>query len=252
MSEKSKIILPTKSREPIRVNPKNLIIFSRPKIGKTSAMVQLPDSLLIDLEKGAGFVKGVIYDEINNVNDIFQLGLAIKEANYPYKFICVDTITKLEEYATDYAEYLYASTSMGKNWFAIHKKKYGSILNLPDGAGYGYLRTAMIKIVDFIKTLAPNIIFSGHVKDSRINKDGSDFTALDLDLTGKISRIIAANSDGLGYMYRKDNTQNYISFTAASDTFCGSRSPHLNNQDILISELLEDGTLKTYWDKIYK
>jgi len=117
------------------------------------------------------------------------------------------------------------------------------------------LRDAFNKVLGYINTLAENIILVGHVKDKLIDKAGAEVTSMDLDLTGKISRITAANSDAIGYLHRTKGTQNYISFITSDEVSCGSRSAHLRNKDILISELLDVGTenekLVTYWDKVF-
>lgn len=66
--------------------------------------------------------------------------------------------------------------------------------------------------------------------------------------------MIAKDCDAIGLLYRnKDNlTQNIVSFkTNPNDVISGARSKHLSNQEFVISEKLEDGTLKTYWDKVY-
>ena len=53
------IVLPTKKVGPQRVNPKRLIIYSKPKTGKTSAFAGLEDNLIIDLENGADYVEAL-------------------------------------------------------------------------------------------------------------------------------------------------------------------------------------------------
>ena len=42
------------------------------------------------------------------------------------------------------------------------------------------------KVIEYVKTLAPRIILVCHVKDVLLEKAGAEFTASDLDLTGKI------------------------------------------------------------------
>ncbi len=115
-------------------NPRNLIIFSKPKIGKSSALVQLPNSLLIDLENGSDYISGRIL-KASSIEDIRDIGKAIEEAGKPYKYLIIDTITKLEEMCIPYAELLYSKTLPGKNWFTQGKIQYGNILALPNGAG---------------------------------------------------------------------------------------------------------------------
>ena len=53
------IVLPTKKEKPTRFNPKRLIIYSKPKTGKTTAFSGLEDNLLMDLENGSDYVEAM-------------------------------------------------------------------------------------------------------------------------------------------------------------------------------------------------
>ena len=141
---------------------------------------------------------------------------------------------------------------MGKNWLQPDggKAKYGNFINLPDGGAYQYIRQAFEKVINKIKEGAPNIILVAHVKDIKLDKNGAEFNALEIDLVGKLKRITASNADAIGYIYRKGD-KNMISFKTTDEVGCGARSTHLRNKEFVISEILEDGTYKTYWDKIY-
>lgn len=244
------LVLPTKPVKASTKNPKNLIIFSKPKVGKTSLLAQLPDNLIIDLEKGSDYVDAMKL-AASSIAGIKKIGDAVVAAGYPYKYITLDTITALEAMCIPYAEELYSKSSMGKKWFTEGKPKYGSLLNLANGAGYPWLRQAFEKVIAYVSTLAPHIILVGHVKDTMLEKNGSEFTSSELDLTGKIKRITASNSDAIGYMYRKGN-QNILSFKTTDEVACGARPPHLTNKEIVISEIDEKtGELTTFWDSIY-
>lgn len=245
------IVLPTSKVAPESLSPKNLIIFSKPKTGKTSLLAELPDCLILDLEGGSKYLNAMKV-EANSFEEIREVGQAIKEAGNPYKIIAVDTITALEEMVIPYAEALYSRAPMGKNWFnpGGGKEKYGSILGLPEGSGYYWTRQAFTKVIDYIKTWAPYVIFVGHVKDTQLEKAGGTFNSLDLDLTGKLKRITTSNSDAIGYLYRKGN-KNILSFKTNDDIACGARPAHLSNAEIVISEIDENGEYKTHWDKVF-
>lgn len=249
MAEVKPFELPTAPVPASHKSPKNLIIFSKPKVGKTTLLAQLPNWLMIDLENGSDFVSAMKV-KANSVADISQIGNAIIAAGKPYDGIILDTITALEEMCIPYAEQLYSQTSMGKNWYTKGKLEYGSILNLPNGAGYPYLRQAYEKIIDFVKTLAPRIILVGHIKDTMLEKNGAEFSALELDLTGKIKRTTASKSDAIGYLYRKGN-QNILSFKTSDEIACGARPEHLRNKEIVASEIAPDGSVTTHWDQIF-
>lgn len=245
----SEIVLPTKKVSAETKSPKNLIIFSKPKVGKTTLLSELDNCLILDLEDGTDYVDAMKI-KAKSVEDIRAIGKAIKEAGYPYKYVAVDTITALEEMCIPFAEDLYSKSSMGKNWFTDGKPKYGNILNMPNGAGYPWLREAFTKVVDYIKTWAPRVILVGHVKDVLLDKNGSEVNALDLDLTGKLKRITSSQSDAIGYLYRKGN-KNFLSFKTSDEISCGARPEHLRNQEIVLSELNEDNTITINWNNIY-
>ena len=122
-------------------------------------------------------------------------------------------------------------------------------MNLPNGAGYVYLRQAITKMTEYLKSLAPRIILVGHVKDVMLEKAGAEFTSADLDLTGKIKRIMSSQSDAIGYLFRKGN-KNILSFKTNDGVSCGARPDHLKNKEIVVSEMTDKG-LVTNWDEIY-
>lgn len=252
-------VLPTKPIKATHKSPKNMIIFSKPKTGKTSLLAQLPNWLILDLEDGTDYVDALKV-KAKSFDDIKKIGQAIKDAGNPYAGVVVDTATALEEICIPYAELIYSRTSMGKNWFKANadgsgyaddsgKKIYGNILNMPMGAGYPYLREAFSKIIEYIKTWAPRMILVGHVKDVLLEKNGKEFSAMDLDLTGKIKRITCSDSDAIGYMFRKGN-QNVLTFKTTDEVGCGARPDHLRNAEIVISEMI-DNKLVSHWDQIY-
>lgn len=245
------IILPKARSKPEVKNPSNLIIFSKPKTGKTSLVAALDDCLLLDFEQGSSYVEAMKI-KIENIKHLKLVGKAIKEAKYPYKYIAVDTVTALEEMCIPYAEKLYSQSPMGKNWFneGGGKSKYGNILGMPEGSGYYWLRLAFTKVIDYITTLAPHMILLGHVKDTMLEKDGVNFSTKELDLTGKLKRITTSNSDAIAYLYRKGN-QNILSFKTTDDVGCGARPDHLKNVEIVISEINEEGEITTHWDKVF-
>jgi hypothetical protein len=237
------IVLPTKKVKADRVNPKRLIIYSKPKTGKTSAFAGLDGNLIIDLENGADYVEAIKV-KANNLQELKEIGKAIKEANYPYKYVTIDTVTALEDMVMPLAINLYKQTPMGKNYSG------DSILTLPNGAGYLYVRQAFFQVLDFIDTLAPQIILSGHIKDKQVDDKGEMVMSANIDLTGKIKSLICANADAIGYMFRKGE-QTILSFKTNEEVTCGARPEHLRNEEIVISEMV-NGELMTHWEKVYK
>lgn len=236
------IVLPTKKVKAERVNPKRIVIYSKPKTGKTTAYAGLENNLILDLENGTDYVEAMKV-KVSTLQELLDTGKAIKEAGHPYKYVTIDTVTALEEMIMPLAVKLFKKTSMGKNFDG------DNVTTLPNGAGYLYIRQAFFQVLDFIDTLAPHIILSGHIKDKQVDDKGELVMSANIDLTGKIKSLICANADAIGYMYRKGN-KTFLSFKTNDEVTCGARPDHLRNEEIMITEY-EDGVVTTHWDKIF-
>ena len=226
-----------KTKIPVaRKSPKNMIIYGPPKIGKTTALSNLDGCLIIDLEQGSDMVEALKI-KAKNLSELTQIGKAIINDGKSYKYIAIDTVTKLEEWCEVEGKKIYQNTPMGKNF---DKDKKGiSVLSLPNGAGYLYLRMAYKRWIERLGHLADHIILVGHLKDKFIEKKGKEVSSKDLDLTGKIKQITCANADAIGYIFREnDNTM--ISFDSKEDLIAGSRCEHLKGQ-----------TMPLDWSKIF-
>jgi hypothetical protein len=237
------IVLPTTKVKAERVNPKRLVIYSKPKTGKTTAFAGLDNNLIFDLENGADYVEAIKL-KIDSLQQLLDAGKAIKAGGFPYKYVTIDTVTALEDMVMPLAIKLYKSTSMGKNYDG------DNVLSLPNGAGYLYLRQAFFQVLDFIDTLAPHIILSGHIKDKQVDDKGEMVMAANIDLTGKIKSLICANADAIGYMYRKGN-KTILSFKTNEEVTCGARPEHLRNEEIVVTEMNEKGELEFNWNKVF-
>ena len=126
-----------------------------------------------------------------------------------------------------------------------------NVITLPNGAGYLYIREAFFDVLNYVDTLAEHIILSGHIKDKQVDDKGEMVMAANIDLTGKIKSLICANSDAIGYMFRKGNKV-MLNFKTNEETTCGARPEHLRNAEIVISEINDKGDIVTHWDKVYK
>lgn len=244
------LTLPTGKIPAVSTNPKYLILYGMPKAGKTSALAQLEDNLIIDLEGGSLFVDAMAI-QARTIEDLGKIAQAIRAKNTEvghnfYKHITIDNATRLEDICMSYACTLYRKTELGKNW------KGDDVTTLARGAGYKYLRDAVKKVIDMFKDLCDEFILVGHVKDSITEKDGQEVNAKEIDLVGKLGRIVCGLADAVGYVYRKEN-ETHISFKGGDgDSVLEARATHIAGKDIVIATGNEDGTITTYWDRIYK
>jgi len=238
------MILPTSKTPAKTENPKFLILFGKPKSGKTTILAGLENNLIIDLEEGSNYVDAMAV-KANNIDDLKAISKAIKEAGNPYKYITIDTATALEDIILPMALADYKSTPMGKTFDGL------DVRTLPNGAGYLYIREAFQRVVNIFRGLTEHLILIGHTKDRTINRDGKELSENLLDLSGKLERIISSKADALGYVYRKKN-QTIINFNGGEDLLVEARPAHLRGKEIVIAESDEDGVITMHWDKIFK
>ena len=244
------LVLPTTKIPATSENPKYLILYGLPKAGKTSCLAQLDNNLIIDLEGGSTFIDALAI-QCRTIHDLGEAAQAIRAKNTEvghnfYRRITIDNATRLEDICLGFAATLYRKTELGKNW------KGDDVTTLPRGAGYKYLRDAVKKVIDMFKELCDEFILVGHVKDSITEKDGGEVSAREIDLVGKLGKIVCGMADAVGYVYRKGN-ETHISFKGGTDdTIMEARAKHIAGKDIVIATGNEDGDITTYWDKIYK
>lgn len=241
------MILPTEKRTAVTINPRFLVYFGKPKAGKTTLAAGLDSNLIIDLEQGTHHLEALVV-EAKSVKDLSDIAKAIGDKNkeigkYFYQRITIDNGTKLEEMILPLALQLYNQTPMGKNYTDDVRK-------LPNGAGYLYIREAFFKVIDMFKSLCETLILICHCSDKLINKEGKELSEMSIDLTGKTARLVAADADAIGYVYRQKN-QTFINFNGGGDFIVEARQAHLRGKEIVVAESDEDNKVTTYWDRVF-
>ena len=249
--------LPKEKIKAERINPKKIILFSNPKVGKTIAVAALENNLIIDVENGSEFVDALKINVLRIAKEekkscltvLKEIINQIREANekkggYVYKYITIDTVSALESIALELANILYRKTPMGRNW------QGDDVTKLPNGAGYQFLREAMDVILNEISELCDTFIILGHLKGKFIEKEGKEIEVRGLALTGKIAGILCSQVDAVGYVYREEN-KTLVNFAPSESLVIGSRPEHLKNKIITLIESDTDGKLVVDWSKIF-
>lgn len=236
-------LLPTTKTTKKNDDPKNLIIFGLPKVGKTTALSQLPNNLILDLEDGSDFISGYVI-KIDKIKTLKQVADELKESEHNFKFVTIDTVTALEEMAIKLA---------CKNANVSDSQE---LFKLPYGQGYVAHRNAVKEILGWFDDAKVNIILTGHVKDRSLTENSIDLNVKALDLGGKLSNILSANSDAICYVYRDIETGNLMAnFGDMNSVLTGARMPHLAGKTILLAEKHQqengDFEIITHWENIY-
>ena len=252
------IELPINKTKADRVNPKTMVIFSQPKMGKTTIVSKLDNCLILDLEEGSHFVDALKINVLEKAKEenkkpiiilkhiINAISTKNKENNgYIYKYIAIDTVTALESIVLPLANKMYKATNMGRNWVGT------DVTTLPNGAGFKYTRDALSTVLNELSEICETLIILGHVKDRLIEKEGKEMPERGLALTGKSSSILCSQVDAVGYLYR-DKNKTIINFAASPNLLAGARCEHLKGQEIVIATSEKESTdLKVDWSQIF-
>ncbi len=235
---------------PSRINPQMAMFYSAPKVGKTTAVAALEDSLILELEPaGADFVAARKIDVPNMKTLLAVLTklIALREAKTPAcKRLVIDTIDEVERLCDPAAVAEYKASVMGKDFQGT------SIVELPLGAGYGRLRDKMGECLWLFSKAAEEVILLAHVRDKFIERKGvQDVATQDVDLVGKVRAIVCGRCSTIGYMRRDFNDTLFVNFTTSDTVNCGSRCAHLTGREIVLGERGKDGKLVFFWSRIY-
>jgi len=233
--------LPTAPVKAEAASPRTLIIYGPPKIGKTTIVTALEDYLLVELEPNGAAYVDAFKVQLDNILQIAQLEDAIKSATKKPKVLVVDTLDQLEAWSEIEATRRYKQSVMGKTFGG------NSVIELPKGGGYFFLRNCFYEYFNRFRMLAPYTIFIGHIKDSLLGEEGKEVASKDLDLTGKVKNIACAYADAIGRAYRDKDGKLKISFNTTDSANCGSRCPHLVGKTLEFSNPANTND----WKQIY-
>ena len=213
-------------RKAVSNNPKTMLLYGAPKVGKTTALSKLDNCLIIDTEGGANMIEGYV----ESVKDRAELITLLKEAQdgHEFKYVAIDTIDRVATWA-DKA--------------VCEEEGVTAVQDLPFGKGFGLVREKVLNTIHFLKEIFPHVIIIGHRKWARAIVDGKAMVEPEsLDLTGKLKNMLMADCDAIGYVYRDDeNKKLMVSFQANEALEAGSRSPHLRGKEMELN-----------WKSIYK
>ena len=186
-------------RKAVSDNPKSLLLYGAPKVGKTTALSQLNDCLIIDTEGGANMVDGYI-ETVNNRDDFIALLQEAKEG-HDYTYVALDTVDKVADWAEK---------------AVCLEEGVTAVADLAFGKGFGMVREKVLNTIQVLKEIFPHVIIIGHRKWAKSIVDGKALVEPEsLDLTGKLKNMLMADCDAIGYVYRDDeNSKLMVSFKA--------------------------------------
>lgn len=152
-------------------------------------------------------------------------------------------------------------TPMGMNWKMIESKDAkgqvikkpdpnADVRQLPNGAGWGYMRDAIQELVNMFKPYCETLILVGHVKDKQIKKEGEEISEMQLDLAGKSATIICGEADAIGLIYRKGKST-FMSFENSGIATNEARPLHLRGRKFEVIRSDNAGHMKVDLSQVF-
>jgi AAA domain len=221
-----KTLLPTQPLAPVSKDPKVLMLYGAQKVGKTKTLSELSGNLIVDLEDGTDYLTALKV-KAHNMDELEAIAQELRKEPGKYPFVSIDTVSAMEDWAELRGTDRYKANPTGKNF------KGSSVLELPHGHGYLWLRLAFQELLGMFSGTTKRLILVCHLRDKFIDKGGQEVSVKDLELTGKIRNITASRADAIGYMFRdirQNNGQLMVSFQTLEQVACGSRCDHLKGQ----------------------
>lgn len=252
--------LPTDITPVKQVDPVTLVVYGEPKQGKSAICAELTkqtNAVVLSLEPNGYDYLSARKIDIDGPKKLNEFITTMKEKGQVYDIIIVDTVTKLDEWSEIIGTYNYMRTTQGKKFnlgkdgkqITHDNPDWESVHTLGNGAGYRWSREWFLDTIETLSTLAPKLLLVAHIKDKYVGQVGDDYiTATEVDLTGKLKRILPSRVSGIAKFVREKNL-GYLSFESNDGSVAGCRAEHLTGK-ILISEKTDAG-LSVKWDSIY-
>ena len=197
---------------------KYVLLYGKPKSGKTTAATSFPNALLCAFEKGYNAIGGVRPVDITTWSDFKQVlrQLDKPEAKQMYETIIIDTIT----IAWDLCEQ-----------FVCAQNSVQKISDIPWGGGYSAAKKEFESSLRKITQMGYGVVLIAH-NTSRIEKaaDGTELEIISPDLPKRAAEICNGIVDIIGYIgneYKDGEYKRWLYTRETPTLFAGSRFKYL-------------------------
>ena len=215
---------------------KYVLLYGKPKSGKTTAACSFPNSLLVAFERGYNAIGGVRAADVTKWADFKQVlrQLEKPEAQKLYETVIIDTIS----IAWDYCEqYVCAQNGVQK------------IGDIPWGGGYSACKKEFESALRKITMLGYGIVLIAH-SAARTEKtaEGSEIEIISPDMPKRAAEICNGLVDIIGYIggeYDENKVYKRYLYTRETPTlFAGSRFKYLAAKIPFGYKYLEDAIVR--------
>lgn len=206
----------------------NVLIYGKPKVGKSTLASQLPDTLFAATEKGYNFLK-VRPQDINNWQEFLELCQALSTQKHNFKTVVIDIVDNLYGYCEKYV---------------MDKNGVNSPSDLPFGKGFKLVNLEFERVINKINMAGFPVIFISHAKEKTEKTKTGEWTVMGTSLGSGAEKYVSAICDIILYCYITDDGQRVMRTKPTKYILAGDRStklPEIMPMDYaLLSKYLAD------------
>lgn len=199
---------------------KYILIYGKPKTGKTTLASKFPKNLLLAFEKGYNAIDNIYVQDINNWSEFKQVLRQLKrpEVQEQYHTITIDTTTIAYEMCENYI---------------CQQNAVQSISDIPWGGGYAATKKEFESCLRQITMLGYGLVLISHIETRKEKTtDDSEIEILAPSMPKRCYEVVNQIVDIIGYIATEwddvGNSQRYLYTRQTPTVMAGSRFPYLS------------------------
>lgn len=198
---------------------KYILIYGKPKTGKTTLASKFPKNLLLAFEKGYNAIDNIYVQDINNWSDFKQVLRQLKrpEVQAQYHTITIDTATIAYEMCENYI---------------CQQNSVQSISDIPWGGGYAATKKEFETCLRQITMLGYGLVLISHIETRKEkNSDDTEIEILAPSMPKRCYEVVNQIVDIIGYIATEwddvGGSERYLYTRQTPTVMAGSRFKYL-------------------------
>lgn len=195
-------------------------IYGSPKVGKTTLGSQMPNPLLVALEKGYNAIPGIFAQDVTTWSELKKVVKELKKTEVKEKFksVIIDTVD-------------IAATLCDK--YVCDQNGVSALNEIPYGQGWNLLKKEFEGTFRTITQLGYAVCFISHVKEVPFKRqDGTEYTLIRPSVSDTYNKIIENMADLYGYIhavYIDNHSEVRLTLRSLDGTIsCGGRFKYIS------------------------
>ena len=198
---------------------KYILIYGKPKTGKTTLASKFPKNLLLAFEKGYNAIDNIYVQDINNWSEFKQVLRQLKrpEVQEQYHTITIDTTTIAYEMCENYI---------------CQQNAVQSISEIPWGGGYAATKKDFESCLRQITMMGYGLVLISHIETRKEKSaDDTEIEILAPSMPKRCYEVVNQIVDIIGYIATEwdddGNSQRWLYTRQTPTVMAGSRFPYL-------------------------